>query len=87
MNMNSMNMNSLYSLTWGDYSASLVNSIQLLRCHNDLVDCTLAAGGRYELKQKLLLFYFINFCRVFPAHKIVLCAASPLLLDLLKVSY
>ncbi|KAL5290058.1 Trl family protein [Megaselia abdita] len=65
--MNSMNMNSLYSLTWGDYSASLVNSIQLLRCHNDLVDCTLAAGGR-----------------VFPAHKIVLCAASPLLLDLLK---
>lgn len=62
-------MNSLYSLTWGDYGTSLVSAVQLLRCHNDLVDCTLAAGGRS-----------------FPAHKIVLCAASPFLLELLKVS-
>lgn len=62
-------MNSLYSLTWGDYGTSLVSAVQLLRCHGDLVDCTLAAGGRS-----------------FPAHKIVLCAASPFLLDLLKVS-
>lgn len=61
-------MNSLYSLTWGDYGTSLVSAVQLLRCHGDLVDCTLAAGGRS-----------------FPAHKIVLCAASPFLLDLLKV--
>lgn len=63
-------MNSLYSLTWGDYGTSLVSAVQLLRCHGDLVDCTLAAGGRS-----------------FPAHKIVLCAASPFLLDLLKVKY
>lgn len=63
-------MNSLYSLTWGDYGTSLVSAVQLLRCHGDLVDCTLAAGGRS-----------------FPAHKIVLCAASPYLLDLLKVSH
>lgn len=60
--------NSLYSLTWGDYGTSLVSAVQLLRCHGDLVDCTLAAGGRS-----------------FPAHKIVLCAASPFLLELLKV--
>lgn len=60
-------MNSLYSLTWGDYGTSLVSAVQLLRCHGDLVDCTLAAGGRS-----------------FPAHKIVLCAASPYLLELLK---
>lgn len=38
-----------------------------MRGHGDLVDVTLAAGGRS-----------------FPAHKIVLCAASPFLLDLLK---
>lgn len=63
-------MNSLYSLTWGDYGTSLVSAVQLLRCHGDLVDCTLAAGGRS-----------------FPAHKIVLCAASPFLLELLKVSW
>lgn len=44
-------------------------AVQLLRCHGDLVDVTLAAGGRS-----------------FSAHKIVLCAASPYLLDLLKVS-
>lgn len=67
--MMALPMNSLYSLTWGDYGTSLVSAIQLLRCHGDLVDCTLAAGGRS-----------------FPAHKIVLCAASPFLLDLLKVS-
>ncbi|XP_055384047.1 transcription factor GAGA isoform X2 [Condylostylus longicornis] len=60
-------INSLYSLTWGDYGTSLVSAIQLLRCHGDLVDCTLAAGGRS-----------------FPAHKIVLCAASPFLFELLK---
>lgn len=67
----SLPMNShLYSLTWGDYGTSLVSAVQLLRCHGDLVDCTLAAGGRS-----------------FPAHKIVLCAASPFLLDLLKVEY
>ncbi|XP_075162220.1 trithorax-like isoform X3 [Haematobia irritans] len=65
--MMALPMNSLYSLTWGDYGTSLVSAIQLLRCHGDLVDCTLAAGGRS-----------------FPAHKIVLCAASPFLLDLLK---
>lgn len=65
----SLPMNSLYSLTWGDYGTSLVSAVQLLRCHGDLVDCTLAAGGRS-----------------FPAHKIVLCAASPFLLDLLKVN-
>ncbi|GAB0090146.1 transcription factor GAGA [Sergentomyia squamirostris] len=63
----SLPLNSLYSLTWGDYGTSLVSAVQLLRCHGDLVDCTLAAGGRS-----------------FPAHKIVLCAASPYLLDLLK---
>ncbi|XP_063697581.1 transcription activator GAGA [Culicoides brevitarsis] len=58
---------SIYSLTWGDYGTSLVSAVQLLRVHGDLVDVTLAAGGRS-----------------FPAHKIVLCAASPFLLDLLK---
>lgn len=63
----SLPINSLYSLTWGDYGTSLVSAVQLLRCHGDLVDCTLAAGGRS-----------------FPAHKIVLCAASPYLLELLK---
>ena len=61
--------NSLYSLTWGDYGTSLVSAVQLLRCHGDLVDVTLAAEGRS-----------------FEAHKIVLCAASPYLLNLLKVS-
>lgn len=66
----SLPINSLYSLTWGDYGTSLVSAVQLLRCHGDLVDVTLAAGGRS-----------------FPAHKIVLCAASPFLLDLLKVSF
>lgn len=60
--------NSLYSLTWGDYGTSLVSTVQSLRCHGDLVDCTLAAGGRS-----------------FPAHKIVLCAASTFLMELLKV--
>uniref|UniRef100_A0A182JYG4 BTB domain-containing protein n=1 Tax=Anopheles christyi TaxID=43041 RepID=A0A182JYG4_9DIPT len=64
----SLPINSLYSLTWGDYGTSLVSAVQLLRCHGDLVDVTLAAGGRS-----------------FPAHKIVLCAASPFLLELLKV--
>ncbi|CAG2056100.1 unnamed protein product [Timema podura] len=62
-----MGSNQLYSLTWGDFGTSLVSTVQLLRCRGDLVDVTLAAGGRS-----------------FPAHKIVLCAASPLLLDLLK---
>lgn len=64
-----LHSNSIYSLTWGDYGTSLVSAVQLLRCHGDLVDVTLAAGGR-----------------TFPAHKIVLCAASPFLLELLKVS-
>lgn len=59
----------LYSLSWGEFSSSLVSAVQLLRGHGDLVDVTLAAGGRS-----------------FPAHKIVLCAASPFLLDLLKVA-
>ncbi|KAL6429451.1 hypothetical protein ACFW04_008248 [Cataglyphis niger] len=59
--------NQLYSLSWGEFSSSLVSAVQLLRGHGDLVDVTLAAGGRS-----------------FPAHKIVLCAASPFLLDLLK---
>jgi len=58
----------LYSLSWGEFSSSLTSAVQLLRGHGDLVDVTLAAGGRS-----------------FPAHKIVLCAASPFLLDLLKV--
>lgn len=59
----------LYSLSWGEFSSSLTSAVQLLRGHGDLVDVTLAAGGRS-----------------FPAHKIVLCAASPFLLDLLKVA-
>jgi len=63
-----MGSNQLYSLTWGEFGTSLVSAVQLLRCHGDLVDVTLAAGGRS-----------------FPAHKIVLCAASPFLLNLLKV--
>ncbi|KAL7021545.1 hypothetical protein ACKWTF_011918 [Chironomus riparius] len=63
----SIPVNSLYSLTWGDYGTSLVSAVQLLRCHGDLVDVTLAAEGRS-----------------FEAHKIVLCAASPYLLNLLK---
>lgn len=58
----------LYSLSWGEFNSSLASAVQLLRGHGDLVDVTLAAGGRS-----------------FPAHKIVLCAASPFLLDLLKV--
>ncbi|XP_031842074.1 uncharacterized protein LOC116431161 isoform X2 [Nomia melanderi] len=57
----------LYSLSWGEFNSSLASAVQLLRGHGDLVDVTLAAGGRS-----------------FPAHKIVLCAASPFLLDLLK---
>jgi hypothetical protein len=60
--------NQLYNLTWGDFSSSLANSVQLFRNQGDLVDVTLSAGGRS-----------------FPAHKIVLSAASPFLLDLLKV--
>ena len=58
----------LYSLCWGEFSQSLVAAVQFLRCHNDLTDVTLAAGGRS-----------------FRAHKIVLSAASPFLLELLKV--
>ncbi|XP_053595425.1 protein abrupt isoform X2 [Microplitis demolitor] len=57
----------LYSLSWGEFSTSLTSAVQLLRGHGDLVDVTLAAGGRS-----------------YPAHKIVLSAASPFLLDLLK---
>ncbi|XP_011691118.1 PREDICTED: transcription factor GAGA-like isoform X1 [Wasmannia auropunctata] len=57
----------LYSLSWGEFNSSLASAVQVLRGHGDLVDVTLAAGGRS-----------------FPAHKIVLCAASPFLLDLLK---
>ncbi|XP_012537536.2 protein abrupt isoform X1 [Monomorium pharaonis] len=57
----------LYSLSWGEFGSSLASAVQLLRGEGDLVDVTLAAGGRS-----------------FPAHKIVLCAASPFLLDLLK---
>ncbi|XP_015119628.1 transcription factor GAGA isoform X1 [Diachasma alloeum] len=57
----------LYSLSWGEFGSSLTTAVQLLRGHGDLVDVTLAAGGRS-----------------FPAHKIVLSAASPFLLDLLK---
>ncbi|KAG8230935.1 GAGA Associated Factor [Ladona fulva] len=62
-----MGSTQLCSLAWGEFGSSLVSAVQLLRCHGDLVDVTLAAGGRS-----------------FPAHKIVLCAASPYLLDLLK---
>ncbi|XP_049762547.1 transcription factor GAGA-like [Schistocerca cancellata] len=62
-----MGSSQLYSLSWGEFGTSLVSAVQLLRCHGDLVDVTLAAGGRS-----------------FPAHKIVLSAASPFLLDLLK---
>ncbi|XP_011501008.1 PREDICTED: uncharacterized protein LOC105364705 isoform X2 [Ceratosolen solmsi marchali] len=57
----------LYSLSWGEFGSSLASAVQLLRGHGDLVDVTLAAGGRS-----------------FSAHKIVLSAASPFLLDLLK---
>ncbi|KAG8035793.1 hypothetical protein G9C98_001449 [Cotesia typhae] len=57
----------LYSLSWGEFSTSLTSAVQLLRGHGDLVDVTLAAGGR-----------------TYPAHKIVLSAASPFLLNLLK---
>ncbi|XP_033213480.1 transcription factor GAGA-like [Belonocnema kinseyi] len=57
----------LYSLSWGEFGSSLASAVQLLRGHGDLVDVTLAAGGRS-----------------FAAHKIVLSAASPFLLDLLK---
>ncbi|XP_077268582.1 uncharacterized protein LOC143900760 isoform X1 [Temnothorax americanus] len=57
----------LYSLSWGEFSSSLASAVQVLRGDGDLVDVTLAAGGRS-----------------FRAHKIVLCAASPFLLDLLK---
>ena len=60
----------LYSLSWGEFGTSLASTVQALRGHGDLVDVTLAAGGRS-----------------FPAHKIVLSAASPFLLDLLKVVY
>jgi len=63
----SIPVNSLYSLTWGDYGTSLLSAVQSLRCHGDLMDVTLAAEGRS-----------------FEAHKIVLCAASPYLLNLLK---
>ncbi|XP_043278087.1 protein abrupt-like isoform X1 [Venturia canescens] len=57
----------LYSLSWGEFGSSLTSAVQLLRGQGDLVDVTLAAGGKS-----------------FPAHKIVLSAASPFLLDLLK---
>ncbi|XP_012256256.2 protein tramtrack, alpha isoform isoform X2 [Athalia rosae] len=62
-----MGSNHLYSLSWGEFGSSLATAAQLLRGHGELVDVTLAAGGRS-----------------FAAHKIVLCAASPFLLDLLK---
>ncbi|XP_022919048.1 protein abrupt-like isoform X2 [Onthophagus taurus] len=62
-----MASNPLYNLTWGEYGTSLISAVQLLRCQDELVDVTLAAGGR-----------------TFHAHKVVLCAASPFLLDLLK---
>ncbi|XP_046736409.1 broad-complex core protein isoforms 1/2/3/4/5-like isoform X2 [Diprion similis] len=62
-----MGSNHLYSLSWGEFGSSLASAAQLLRGHGELVDVTLAAGGRS-----------------FAAHKIVLCAASPFLLDLLK---
>ncbi|XP_046399165.1 uncharacterized protein LOC124165723 isoform X2 [Ischnura elegans] len=62
-----MGSNQQCSLAWGEFGTSLVSTVQLLRCHGDLVDVTLAAGGRS-----------------FPAHKIVLSAASPFLLDLIK---
>lgn len=64
-----MSSNQLYNLTWGEYGTSLISAVQLLRCQDELVDVTLAAGGR-----------------TFHAHKVVLCAASPFLLDLLKVN-
>ncbi|KAI4466134.1 btb domain transcription factor [Holotrichia oblita] len=62
-----MSSGQLYNLTWGEYGTSLISAVQLLRCQDELVDVTLAAGGR-----------------TFHAHKVVLCAASPFLLDLLK---
>lgn len=57
----------LYSLSWGEFGSSLASAVQILRGDGDLVDVTLAAGGRS-----------------FPAHKIVLSAASSFLFDLLK---
>ncbi|KAL1124593.1 hypothetical protein AAG570_001217 [Ranatra chinensis] len=62
-----MGCNQLYSLSWGDFGTSLSSTVQILRGHGDLVDVTLAAGGK-----------------IFPAHKLVLSAASPLLMELLK---
>ncbi|XP_043472186.1 transcription factor GAGA-like isoform X3 [Leptopilina heterotoma] len=57
----------LYSLSWGEFGSSLASAVQIFQGHGDLVDVTLAAGGRS-----------------FAAHKIVLSAASPFLLKLLK---
>lgn len=57
----------LYNLTWGEFSHTLSSTLQTLRCHGDLVDVTLTAGGK-----------------IFPAHKLVLGAASPLFMELLK---
>uniref|UniRef100_A0A1B6EF13 BTB domain-containing protein n=1 Tax=Clastoptera arizonana TaxID=38151 RepID=A0A1B6EF13_9HEMI len=65
-----MGTNQLYSLSWGEFGNSLSSTVQVLRGHGDLVDVTLAAGGR-----------------IFPAHKLVLSAASPLLLELLKSTH
>lgn len=59
----------MYSLSWGEFGTSLTSTVQVLRGHGELVDVTLAAGGR-----------------IFPAHKLVLSAASPLLMELLKVN-
>ncbi|XP_054283000.1 transcription factor GAGA-like isoform X1 [Macrosteles quadrilineatus] len=65
-----MGSQQLYSLSWGEFGTSLTSTVQILRGHGEMVDVTLAAGGR-----------------IFPAHKLVLSAASPLLMELLKSTH
>lgn len=65
-----MGSSQMYSLSWGEFGTSLTSTVQILRGHGELVDVTLAAGGR-----------------IFPAHKLVLSAASPLLMELLKSTH
>ncbi|XP_026275326.1 protein jim lovell isoform X1 [Frankliniella occidentalis] len=59
----------LYNLGWNDFDSSLRLAVKGLRSRRDLVDVTLAAGGK-----------------TFPAHKLILSAASSLFLELLKIT-
>lgn len=65
-----MGSQQLYSLSWGEFGSSFASTVQVLRGQNEMMDVTLAAGGR-----------------IFTAHKLVLSAASPLLMELLKVLF